>query len=84
MVFPWWGKDHNHYHYHTRCILLIENYDQGLEKEERQQLISIEENEVKESLGLKRVLKESETYNYPNYPKNLQLTTNFVNKLVLN
>ena len=50
------------YHHHrTQCIPLIENYDQGLRKEERRQLIPIEESMVKESLGSRKVFKGRET-----------------------
>ena len=36
-----------HHHYHTQCILLIENYSQGLGKVGQWQLIAIKESAVK-------------------------------------
>ena len=54
---------HHQHNRHTQCIPLIENYDQSLGREERRQLIPIEENAVKESLGLKKIFKERETRN---------------------
>ena len=50
-------------YYHIQCISLIKNYDQDLGKEERRQLILIEESAVKEFLGMIKVFKERETCN---------------------
>ena len=52
------------HHHHTQCIPLIENYDQGLGKEERRQLIPIEESAVKDSLDSRKIFKERETCNF--------------------
>ena len=60
----------HHHRYQTQCIMLLENYDQSLEREERQQLIPIkEESAVKESL-------DSITCNYS---QSLQLIHTMIN-----
>ena len=58
-IFDSFGKIHHHHH--TQCIPLIENYGQGLEREERRQFIPIKESAVKEcgdnTSGDKRLAK---------------------------
>ena len=48
-------------HHHIQCIPLIENYVQGLGREERRHLIPVEESAVKEPIGLRKVFKEKPT-----------------------
>ena len=43
------------HHYHIQCIPLIGNYDQGLGKEGKWQLISIKKSAAKESLGSRKI-----------------------------
>ena len=51
------------YHHHTHCIPLTENYDYGLRREERWQLIPIKKSAVKNPPVQKKIFKIRETYN---------------------
>ena len=57
----WPKENHNHHHhrlfYEFFWILLIENYDQGLGREGRRQLIPIKESAAKESLRSRKIHK---------------------------